>query len=46
MVKGPVLSRHAVIEFPLLEAAIACDASDAYQAAKRCGAAASPALDP
>jgi uncharacterized protein (DUF1330 family) len=35
VLEGPELSRHVVIEFPSLEAARACYASDAYQAAKR-----------
>lgn len=36
VLEGPELSRHVVIEFPSLEAARACYASDAYQAAKSC----------
>ena len=35
VLEGPELSRHVVIEFPSLEAARACYASDAYQVAKR-----------
>ena len=35
VLEGPELSRHVVIEFPSLEAARACYASDAYQSAKR-----------
>lgn len=41
VMEGPELARHVVIEFPSLEAARACYASDAYQKAKqsRAGAA-------
>lgn len=34
VLEGPELSRHVVIEFPTLDAAKACYASDAYQRAK------------
>lgn len=35
VLEGPLHSRHVVIEFPTLEAAKACYASDAYQRAKQ-----------
>jgi len=40
VLEGPELSRHVVIEFPSLDAARACYASDAYQRAKQSRAAA------
>lgn len=43
VLEGPHLSRHVVIEFPTLQAAKACYASDAYQRAKQCRAAAANA---
>ncbi|MBL8561172.1 MAG: DUF1330 domain-containing protein [Gemmobacter sp.] len=40
VMEGPELARHVVIEFPSLEAARACYASEAYQAARRARAGA------
>lgn len=35
VLEGPMLQRHVVIEFPSLDAAKACYASDLYQEARR-----------